>query len=117
VSIGTIVLLGGGAVLIAASVTDNQKLSLHQQQLTKTPSERLPEAAADITQLHQTSSVLFPAGWIVLGVGAATTITGGFLFLLPNTPASPSSRVPHKEPSTSVFYKTQSTSRCTNHFF
>lgn len=88
VGVGALVLLGGGAILVAASVTNNQKLSLHQQELTKAPSQRQLQAASDITQLHQTSTTLFPAGWIVLGVGAATTITGGFLFLLP-TQASP----------------------------
>lgn len=90
IGVGTAVLLGGGAVLIAASLTDNQKLALHRQEFSKAPSDRLPQATTDITQLHQTSSTLFPAGWIALGVGATTTTVGGLLFLLPSsTPHTP----------------------------
>lgn len=80
--VGAAVLLGGGAVLVAAAITDAQKTALHQQEFNKAPGQRLDTASADVVGLHQTATTLFPVGWVLLGVGAATTATGGALFLI-----------------------------------
>lgn len=81
--VGAAVLIGGGTLLLVANLNDNQMNSLYQAELKKQPEDRGADSARAITELNNSTGMLFPIGWTLLGVGAATAITGGVLFAVP----------------------------------
>ncbi|TNE46287.1 MAG: hypothetical protein EP343_24615 [Deltaproteobacteria bacterium] len=76
--IGAAVTLGGGALLIAAKMTDDQKNALAGRGAAAAEQN----TSASIVAMQGTAEALFPTGWVMLGVGAAATVTGGVLFTI-----------------------------------
>lgn len=86
---------------------DQAAASLANEASNKTPAERLTMAASPDTtariktvdDAHNTASTMLPIGWAMVGVGAATIITGAILFVVlrPKAPAKQALQPPHKQ--------------------